>query len=378
MAIRIKRKNRRLALGALVVALALTLALVAVGCGDEEETTTTAAPSTESTAAQSTTTSGGTDTTAGPTAGFTMGYAGMFLTDPFQVVMQNLVLKEATAQGIKALEPTNANGDAAKQITDIQTLVDQGIQALMIIPVDAKAIVPGVEYAVGKGVPVVTIDTAPDGGNPYMVVRANNVLMGKLAAQTIGTALGGKGKVLEIQGDLASSNGRDRSQGFQDEMKASFPEIVLISRSGQWKADEGTAIAQTVLTSDPDVAAIFMASDSVYLPGVLSTLDTLGKAAKVGEAGHIFLTTIDGTPNALQAIRDGKLDASVSQPVDGYAKYGVKWLMDAVAGIEVKEGPTDHNSEVVFVQGTMQDLLPSPVVTIENVDDPNLWANQAE
>jgi ABC-type sugar transport system substrate-binding protein len=98
----------------------------------------------------------------------------------------------------------------------------------------------------------------------------------------------------------------------------------------------------------------------------------------VGEPGHIYLIGIDGTPYDHDMIRNRKLDAAVSQPLLMYAKLGVKYIMDAFAGIEVKLGPTDHDSEIVIQKGIIQDLLPSRIVTLANVDDPDLWGNMVK
>jgi ribose transport system substrate-binding protein len=366
-----KKKSKIYLFAVIAVVLAGLLALMATGC--EEETTTTAS---EQDTSQ--TTAGGADTTAAEGVSFVMGYSNMFLADPFQAVEQDLSLAAAREAGLEVLEPTNADFDAAKQVTDIQTLISQGAEGILVVPVDAKAIAPAIEYSADKGVPIVCIDTAPEGGGAYMVVRADNVAMGSTAAETIGELLGGEGKVLELQGDLAQSAGRDRSAGFQATMAEKYPNIELVSRLTHWHSEEGVDAVQTVVSTDPDIDAIFLASDSCFLAGVLNVLDSLGETAKVGEEGHIVLVSIDGTPLSLQSIRDGRLDACISQPVDLYAKYGVWYLQQAVAGVTQSLGPTDHDSEIVEFMGNLSDFLKAPVITIDEVDQPNLWGNQAE
>jgi ribose transport system substrate-binding protein len=122
---------------------------------------------------------------------------------------------------------------------------------------------------------------------------------------------------------------------------------------------------------------IFQQSDYA-LSATLNVLTQAGRDAKVGEAGHIYNISIDATPQALQLVRDGALDAAISQPLDGYAKYGVQYLKDALAGKELTVGPTDHGSEIVEFNGNLMDLLPATLVKIGNVDDAALWGNQAE
>jgi ribose transport system substrate-binding protein len=70
------------------------------------------------------------------------------------------------------------------------------------------------------------------------------------------------------------------------------------------------------------------------------------------------------------------MDAAISQPIDLYGSLGVQYLVDAMAGAEFVTGPTDHDSEIVEYSGNLMDLVASVVVTAENVDSPDLWANQ--
>jgi ABC-type sugar transport system substrate-binding protein len=77
----------------------------------------------------------------------------------------------------------------------------------------------------------------------------------------------------------------------------------------------------------------------------------------------------------LKAIRDGYVDATVSQPLDLYSKYALQYSLDAIAGKPVKAGPTDHGSEIVPFKGSLEDALHAPLVTKKNVNDPTLWGN---
>ena len=180
---------------------------------------------------------------------FTMGYSVGFLTDPFQAIEVQLTLAAAHKAGLKTLPVTNANGDPAKQITDFHNLIAEGAQGIITVPTDSAAIVPALNYAYSKHVPVVAIDIGPAGGHAAMIVRADNVRMGEDACQIIGKKLGGKGTVLSMMGDQATTNGRDRTTGFADCMKKNFPGIHLIQEPTYWKPAKAAAVAQTVVTS---------------------------------------------------------------------------------------------------------------------------------
>jgi ribose transport system substrate-binding protein len=303
-----------------------------------------------------------------------VGYSESFLTDPFQVQLVKQLTNQSKDQKVDLLPAVNANADAAKQSTDVQTLIGRGVKGLIVVPVDSKAIVPAIKQANNKKIPVVTVDLGADSGKIAMIVRADNVFMGKAGCEAMGKQLGGKGTVLNLQGDLATSNGQDRSKGFTDCMSSTFPDIKVISKPMNWKPEQCASQAQTVVSTQP-INGIFEGSESVCLASVQKVLTSQKKDAKVGSPGHIVTVGIDGSPAGLDAIRAGTMDAIVSQPLDLYAKYGIQYIKEAMAGKTFKAGPTDHHSKIVKVGDSLEDQLPSPTVTKANVDDPTLWGN---
>jgi ABC-type sugar transport system substrate-binding protein len=335
------------------VALGTALAVVVAtsGCGKDEEP-------------------------AGPTGSFTLGYSAPFLFAQFEVVLQEATLKEAQAKGIKTLEPTNADGDSGKQNTDVRNLISAGAKGLIVVANDSKAIVPALDYAAQQKVPVVSIDIGPDGGDVAAIVRADNIGMGRIACEDMAKSIGMSGKVLSLQGAFTSINGRERSQGFADCMKQ-YPNIQLIERPTDWDAAKQVAAFETVLAANPDLKGVFQQADYA-LSATVNVLKQAGKDAKVGEPGHIYMISIDATKQGLQMVRDGILDAEISQPLDLYAKYGIEYLQKAVRGETIAIGPTDHGTQVVDFNGNPMDLLPAVLVKKDNVDDPALWGNQAE
>lgn len=303
------------------------------------------------------------------------GYSAPFLTAQFEVVLQQQVLDDSESTNLDFLAPTNADSDSGKQITDIANLISAGAQALIVVANDSKAIIPALDNAAAANIPVVTIDIGPDGGDVAAIVRADNIGMGEIACNAMAAAIGEEGKVLSLMGASTSINGRERSEGFRDCI-AGYPNMTLIERPTDWDPTKQADALQTVLTANPDLRGVFQQSDYALSP-TLNVLTTAGRDAKVGEEGHIFNVSIDGTPQALDLVRDGVLDAAISQPLDGYSKYGLEYLQMAIDGEEIPLGPTDHDSEVVEFNGNLMDLLPAVLVTKDNVDDPDLWGNKA-
>ncbi|HVQ90775.1 MAG TPA: sugar ABC transporter substrate-binding protein [Mycobacteriales bacterium] len=312
----------------------------------------------------------------GTNGSFTMGYSAPFLTAQFEVVLQKTTVSVAQAAGLKVLSPTNADSDSGKQNTDVRNLISAGAKGLIVVANDSKAVVPALAYADQQKVPVVSIDIGPDGGKVAAIVRADNIGMGEIACKDMARAIGEKGKVLSLQGAFTSINGRERSEGFATCMKQ-YPNIQLIERPTDWDAAKQVAAFQTVLAANPDLKGVFQQADYA-LSATLNVLTQAKRTAKVGEPDHIYLVSIDATPQGLDLVRQGVLDAEISQPLDQYAKYGIQYLQAAMAGKELPLGPTDHNSKVVDFNGNRMDLLPAVLVTKSNVDDKSLWGNQAQ
>ncbi len=280
----------------------------------------------------------------------------------------------ATKYGVTLVGPISANGDAGKQATQIRTLIDQGVNALIINPVDSAAIAPTLAYAASKHVPVVSVDVAPTKGKVYMIVRADNVLYGQSACKYIAAHVSGSGHVAMLEGDLASINGLDRKNGFLQCMK-SHPNLKVVEYATKWDTPTAVNDAKTALSAYSDLKAIYV-HWSGPVPGIIAAEKASGKFTKVGAAGHVVLFSDDGTPQEHGWIRAGEEDATISQPATLYAQYAVFYAKQAVAGATYHAGmTTDHGSKIVTLLGNLEDAIVAPVVSKANVNDPKLWGN---
>jgi simple sugar transport system substrate-binding protein/ribose transport system substrate-binding protein len=280
----------------------------------------------------------------------------------------------AQTYGVSLVGPISANGDAGQQATQIKTLIDQGVNALIINPVDSAAIEPTLAYAASKHVPVVSVDVAPTKGKVYMIVRADNVLYGKAACKYIGTHAKGSGHVAMLEGDLASINGLDRKNGFTSCMKA-YPNLKVVGYATKWDTPTAVNDAKTAMSTYSDLKGIYT-QWSGPVPGIIAAEKAAGKFSKVGSANHIVLFSNDGTPQEHAWIRAGQEDATISQPATLYAKYAVFYAKQAVAGAKYHAGmTTDHGSKIVNLLGNLEDAIVAPVVSKANVNDPKLWGN---
>ena len=273
------------------------------------------------------------------------------------------------------IKTTNSQNDVQKLIANTQALLGEGAKALVMAPQDTAAIGPELSTLNGKHIPVVTIDTRPDTGNVYMVVRADNKAYGTKACQFLGNSMKGSGSVVMLEGDTASINGRDRTDAFASCMKSKYPKITVHGEPSKWDGPTAASQLQTALTQDKNIRGVYMES-SFALAGTIQVLKQAGLTAKAGDPKHVFVVSNDGIPQELADIRSGVIDATVSQPADLYAKYGLYYAQAALEGKTFQPGPTDHGSTIIRVRpGVLEDQLSAPLVTKANVNDKTLWGN---
>jgi simple sugar transport system substrate-binding protein/ribose transport system substrate-binding protein len=286
------------------------------------------------------------------------------------------IQKDVKAGAVSALPLTNSQNDIGKLVANVDSFANEGAKAIVMAPQDTGAIASTLNQMAKKKIPVISVDTRPDKGKVYMVVRADNRAYGEKACEFLGAQLKGKGKIAEFEGDLSSINGRDRSEAFASCMKSKFPAIKVIALPTNWDGATASAKLQTTLASNPDLNGIYMQAGGVFLQPTLALLKQKGLLKPAGTPGHITIISNDGIPEEFKAIKAGEIDATISQPADTYAKYALYYAKAAEEGKTFKPGPTDHGSTIIKIPNGLEDQLPAPLVTKANVDDPSLWANQ--
>lgn len=283
------------------------------------------------------------------------------------------------------LKTTNSQNDISTLTANVQSLIGQGVRGVVMAPQDTAAVVPTLQQLQGRKIPAVLVDTRPDQGGAFMVVRADNRAYGEKACRFLGEKLKGKGKVVMLQGDLASINGRDRTEAFNGCMKQNYAGIKVFGEATNWDGAVASQKLSTVLTANPDVKGVYMES-SFALAGTLQVLKQRGLLVGRDDPKHVFVVSNDGIPQELKDIAAGRIDATVSQPADLYAKYALSYAKAAIEGKTFRPGRTDHDSTIVQVRpGLLEDQLSAPLVTVDGAsyggissvksDDKSLWGN---
>ena len=177
-------------------------------------------------------------------------------------------------------------------------------------------------------VPVVAVDAVVgEGAEVVSYVGFNNAAGGATAAEYL-AGLGTVTEVLELQGALGAYHAQKRGGGFNEAAAGKFE---VISRPAEWLAENAQAITADVLTANPNVNGIFTHNDEM-IRGVLAGLRQVDRAAPVGADGHIVIVGIDGTPLALDRIRNGEQDATVNQDPFEMGALAVRSAVAALNG----------------------------------------------
>ncbi len=289
--------------------------------------------------------------------------------------------KAESTLGVKLIGPDIANVEAngnevQQQISDVKTLISQGVQALIINPADSSAIAPALDYAKSKNIPVVTVDVAPDQGSVYMIVRADNVAYGNKSCDYIASHATNPGTIAMVEGDLTSLNARDRAQGCNQVIQQKYPNFqVKAYETKNWDTKGAVDNATTALTAISNLRGVYV-HWSVPEDGIIAAEQAKNLFAPVGAANHIPLVGNDGSPHECDLIRAKQLDATIDQPADQYAHYAVYYAKQAIAGSKYSAGQsTDHKSSIVTVAGNLEDALPAPIIEQSNASDSSFWCN---
>ncbi|MDH7475541.1 MAG: ribose ABC transporter substrate-binding protein RbsB, partial [Anaerolineae bacterium] len=266
---------------------------------------------------------------APPTKEITLGLSLSTLNNPFFVTLKEGAEQKAAELGVKLIV-VDSQDDPAKEATNIEDLIQKKVDALLINPTDADAVVPSVQKANAAGIPVFTIDRAAAGGNIVSHIASDNVAGGKMAGEYLAQLLGGKGKVVELEGIAGTSAARDRGQGF-NEVMANYPDIEIVARqTANFNRAEGLSVFENILQAQPEIDGVFAHNDEMILGAIQA-------AEAAGRAQDIIFVGFDAIDDAVQAVKDGKLAATVAQQPAQMGILGVETAVKYLNGETVEK-----------------------------------------
>jgi ribose transport system permease protein len=264
------------------------------------------------------------------------------LNNPFFVQIKSGAQQEAKKLGVD-LTVTDAQNDASQQANQLQNFTSSGLGSIIVNPVDSDAAGPSVRSANKAGIPVVGVDRGVNKADTAALVASDNIAGGKLGAKAMAEKLGGKGKIVILQGLAGTSASRERGAGFAEGLK-DYPGIKVVARQpADFDRTKGLDVMTNLLQAHPDIQGVFAENDEMALGAVKALGSKAGKSVSV--------IGFDGEPDGLKAVANGTMYASVAQQPKELGRIAVENALKAAEGKKVDKTV----------------MVPVKVVTKENV-----------
>jgi len=300
--------------------------------------------------------------TAASSAGMTpIGVDLTYNNTAFWAAYINYENQYAAQLHIRMIGPLLAGNNANVQNTQIETLVNEGAKAIVVNPETATSLGPAISYAAKHGVQLISVDTIVGVGHVYMVVRASNLEYGLDACAAMSSKFK-SGYVLDLEGDLTSSNGADRTNAFNQCMAKNAPNVHILKDPTNWITATAVTDAQNAVNAYGSQLKGIYSQWSSPDTGIIPLLKSKGLTGKT------LLVSDDGVPFEMCDISQGTLTASQSQPANLYAYWALKYAQDAAKGVKLAPGQPGGGAptlQMVSFGGTsnLGDPIVPPFVT---------------
>jgi inositol transport system substrate-binding protein len=245
-----------------------------------------------------------------------IGVSLLNLSNELIVTLDQSMLDKAKQLGVDLIV-NDAQRSAEKQVQQVESFVAQKVDAIILNPCEVEASSPAVEKALAAGIPIVNVNSETRAA-PTAFVGSRDEDAGRIAMDYLAQRLHGKGNVVMIQGFLGQAAQIERDQGARDVL-ARNPGMQLIAiQTGEWDRAKAMTLMENWLQSyGSRIDAVFAQNDEMAM-GALIALEQARRKDKVLLAG------VDAIPDALQAVRDGRLDATVFQDARGQGNAAVE------------------------------------------------------
>ncbi len=301
------------------ILLAVTLMFSMAGCG---------AVSVDGETSKSSDNNSASEGESGNTGDGAIGLAISTLNNPFFVTLSEGAQAAAKEQNVDLIV-VDAGDDAAKQTNDIEDLISRNISVLIVNPVDSDAVAPAVKDAVAKGIKVVSVDRVVNGVDVDCAIASDNVAGAAAATEYLVSLIGEGAKVAELQGVSGASATIDRGEGFHNVADEKLN--VVSSQTANFNRSEGMTVMENMLQANADIQGVFAHNDEM----------ALGAVEAIG-GKEIVVVGFDATDDAMTAVSEGRMAATVAQKPDLMGATAVETAVKLIAGETVdKEIPVE-------------------------------------
>lgn len=283
---------------------------------------------------EETTTETGTDSKKG----YVIGLAMNTQTNPFFVDVKDGVQKAADEHGIELLI-TDAQDDPAIQMKDIENLITKNPDAIIIDTCDSDAIVSSVEACNEAGIPVFTMDREANGGVVISHIGYDAIKSGRIAGQYLVDTLGGKGKIVELQGIMGTNVAQNRSAGFNEVIKANPDMKIVSTQVADFDRAKAMSVMENILQANKEIDGLYAANDEMLL-GALEAIEAAGRS------DEIVMIGCDAIDDTLEAMKAGRVEATIAEPPFFLGKAILNTAFDYLEGKQVEASVILDNSLV--------------------------------
>lgn len=257
---------------------------------------------------------------------YEIGFVISTLNNPFFVKLKEGAVDAAKLINVK-LSVLDSQNDAIKELNNVESLIVSRVDLIIINPTDSDAVSSAIKLANNNKIPVITVDRNASQGEVVTYIASDNIQGGRLAGDLIYELLQGNGKVVELEGIPGTSAARERGRGFDEALK-NYPGIVkVVKQPADFDRNKALVVIENILQTNPDVNAIFAHNDEMAL-GALKAVEESGKS--------IYVIGFDGTEEALKAVKDGKLTATIAQQPSKMGRIAVDIAVKYLRGEKVE------------------------------------------
>ncbi|WP_109482232.1 D-ribose ABC transporter substrate-binding protein [Paraburkholderia sp. C35] len=256
----------------------------------------------------------------------TVGLSISTLNNPFFVSLRKGAEDEAAKDGV-TLITVDAQNDPAKQQASVEDLIEKKVSVILINPTDSSAVANVVKEATAKGIKVVSLDRSVNGADVSSHIASDHKAGGKMAADFLAEKLGGKGNIVELQGSPGSSAANERGAGFDDGSAAKGGVKIATRQPADFDRAKGLSVMENIIQSNKDIQGVFAQNDEMALGAV--------KALQAAGLKNVSVVGFDATADAMTAVKDGQMAATVQQQPELIGQYGVQTAKKLVDGQSV-------------------------------------------
>lgn len=283
--------------------------------------------------------------------GIKIGVLQKSRADQYQIILnaaQDEVLKSLKDSGkIADFYQFDAEVDVQKQLNEADDLIAMKVNVIVMSTTDANGCAPIVTKCKEAGIPLVIVNAQTvNADEAAAVVCSNDVDAGEIMGRYIIERLGGKGNVLQLEGDIGNTSQMGRDEGLKNTVYKEPGMKVLESLTAKWNRDEAMRITEDWLQKYPDISAIAAENDNM-------AMGALNACINAGRKDKIVIIGVDAIEDALLSVKNGELDATVFQNGKEQGKKSIEVAYAIAAG-----QPYDKMTEIPF-----------ELVTKENVDE---------